>query len=59
MGHVVKMVMRGLDAGEGDLERYRSILRRFVAPAFVGSDAPSPHLNNDTRSRSSATIMRG
>jgi AcrR family transcriptional regulator len=34
LGHVVKMVMRGLDDGEGDLERYRSILRRFVAPAL-------------------------
>jgi AcrR family transcriptional regulator len=39
LGHVVKMVMRGLDDGEGDLERYRSILRRFVAPAFVGADS--------------------
>jgi AcrR family transcriptional regulator len=37
LGHVVKMVMRGLDDGEGDLERYRSILRRFVAPALVSS----------------------
>ncbi|OBH56379.1 hypothetical protein A5685_08300 [Mycobacterium colombiense] len=31
------MVMRGLKDGEVDLARYRSILRRFVAPAFVGS----------------------
>jgi AcrR family transcriptional regulator len=38
LGNVVKMVMRGLDDGEGDVERYRSILRRFVAPAFVSSD---------------------
>jgi AcrR family transcriptional regulator len=31
------MVMRGLKDGEVDLARYRSILRRFVAPAFAGS----------------------
>jgi AcrR family transcriptional regulator len=37
LGHVVKMVMRGLEDGEGDLERYRSILRGFVAPALVSS----------------------
>jgi AcrR family transcriptional regulator len=28
------MVMRGLDEGEGDIRRYRTILRTFVAPAF-------------------------
>lgn len=31
------MVMRGLKHGDVDPARYRSILRRFVAPAFVGS----------------------
>jgi len=31
------MMMRGLRDGDVDLARYRSILRRFVAPAFVGS----------------------
>ena len=35
LGNVTKMVMRGLDDGEGDLKRYRSILRRFAAPAFT------------------------
>jgi AcrR family transcriptional regulator len=34
LGNVTKMVMRGLDDGDGDLKRYRSILRRFAAPAF-------------------------
>jgi len=29
------MLMRGLEEGDGDLQRYRSILRRFVAPAFA------------------------
>ena len=33
------MVMRGMEDGEGDLKRYRSILRRFVAPAFASSNA--------------------
>ena len=37
LGNVTKMVMRGLEDGDGDLKRYRSILRRFVAPAFVGT----------------------
>jgi hypothetical protein len=37
LGDVTVMVMRGLEDGEGDVRRYRSILRRFVAPAFVGS----------------------
>jgi hypothetical protein len=31
--------MHGLENGDGDLKRYRSILRRFVAPAFAGSQA--------------------
>jgi AcrR family transcriptional regulator len=35
LGNVTKMVMRGLNDGDGDLKRYRSILRRFVAPAFA------------------------
>jgi AcrR family transcriptional regulator len=35
LGDLTKMVMRGMEDGEGDLKRYRSILRRFVAPAFV------------------------
>jgi hypothetical protein len=39
LGDVVKMVVRGLEDGEGDLKRYRSIPRRFVAPAFAGSNA--------------------
>jgi AcrR family transcriptional regulator len=34
-GNVSKLVMRGLEDGDGDLKRYRSILRRFVAPAFA------------------------
>jgi AcrR family transcriptional regulator len=39
LGNVTKMVMRGLEDGEGDVRRYRSILRRFVTPAFVSSYA--------------------
>ena len=35
LGNVAAMVMRGLEDGDGDLSRYRSILRRFVAPAFA------------------------
>lgn len=38
LGGLGKMVMRGLVDGDGDLKRYRSILRRFVAPAFAGSN---------------------
>jgi AcrR family transcriptional regulator len=41
LGNVAKMVMRGLEDGDGDLTRYRSILRRFVAPAFASSKAPA------------------
>jgi AcrR family transcriptional regulator len=37
LGNLTKMVMRGLDDGDGDLKRYRSILRRFVAPAFASA----------------------
>jgi AcrR family transcriptional regulator len=40
LGNVTKMVVRGLEDGDGDVRRYRSILRRFVVPAFVSSQAP-------------------
>jgi AcrR family transcriptional regulator len=40
LGNVTVMVMRGLEDGDGDVRRYRSILRRFVVPAFVSSQAP-------------------
>ena len=40
LGNVTLMVMRGLEDGEGDVRRYRSILRRFVVPAFVSPKAP-------------------
>ena len=40
LGDVTLMVMRGLEDGEGDVRRYRSILRRFVVPAFTRADAP-------------------
>jgi AcrR family transcriptional regulator len=39
LGTLAKMLMRGLEDGDGDLKRYRSILQRFVAPAFVSSHA--------------------
>ena len=39
LGDVTKMVMRGLEDGEGDVRRYRSILRRFVVPAFCARGA--------------------
>ena len=39
LGDVTKMVMRGLEDGEGDVRRYRAILRRFVLPAFVSANA--------------------
>jgi AcrR family transcriptional regulator len=38
LGNVTVMVMRGLEDGEGDVRRYRSILRRFVVPAFAGAN---------------------
>src|SRR6201984_3475056 len=41
LGDVTVMVMRGLEDGEGDVRRYRSILRRFVVPAFTRADAPA------------------
>jgi AcrR family transcriptional regulator len=39
LGDVTVMVLRGLEDGDGDLRRYRSILRRFVVPAFAGANA--------------------
>jgi AcrR family transcriptional regulator len=38
LGDVTKLVMRGLEDGEGDVRRYRSILSRFVVPAFAGAN---------------------
>jgi AcrR family transcriptional regulator len=35
LGNITKMVMRGLEDGDGDVRRYRSVLRRFVVPAFT------------------------
>jgi AcrR family transcriptional regulator len=40
LGNVTLMVMRGLEDGDGDVKRYRSILRRFVIPAFTNITAP-------------------
>jgi AcrR family transcriptional regulator len=34
------MLLRGLESGDADLTRYRSILRRFVAPAFGATGKP-------------------
>jgi AcrR family transcriptional regulator len=39
IGNVGKMLMRGLEDGDGDVKRYRSILRRLVAPAFNSANA--------------------
>jgi hypothetical protein len=39
LGDLTTMLMRGLEDGECDLKRYRSIMRRFVAPAFASSNA--------------------
>jgi AcrR family transcriptional regulator len=39
LGNITVMVMRGLEDGDGDVRRYRSILRRFVVPAFASSKA--------------------
>jgi hypothetical protein len=41
LGNVTLMVMRGLEDGDGDVKRYRSILRRFIAPAFASAN---PHV---------------
>jgi AcrR family transcriptional regulator len=38
LGDVTKLVMRGLEDGEADVRRYRTILRRFVVPAFAGAN---------------------
>jgi AcrR family transcriptional regulator len=39
LSNVTRMVMRGLEDGEGDVRRYRSILGRFVTPAFASAKA--------------------
>ena len=39
LGGLGTMLMRGLEDGEADVRRYRSILRRYVAPAFASSNA--------------------
>jgi len=39
LGSVTVMVTRGLEDGDGDVRRYRSILRRFVVPAFASAKA--------------------
>jgi AcrR family transcriptional regulator len=39
LGNVTVMVMRGLEDGDGGVRRYRSILRRFVVPAFASAKA--------------------
>jgi AcrR family transcriptional regulator len=41
LGGLGTMLMRGLEDGEADLKRYRSMLRRFVAPAFTSPNAPA------------------
>jgi len=47
------MLMRGPEVGDGDVQRYRSILRRFVAPAFTveasasGRRRPGPNVSDD------------
>ena len=42
LGNVGKMLMRDLDDGEGGLKRYRSVLHRFIAPAF---GSPNVHVS--------------
>lgn len=49
LGNVTEMVMRGLEDGDGDVKRYRSILRRFVAPAFASANAPGERLISNER----------
>jgi AcrR family transcriptional regulator len=39
LGGLGTMLMRGLEDGEADVKRYRSMLRRFVAPALASSNA--------------------
>jgi hypothetical protein len=47
LGGVARMLVRGLADGDGDLKTYRSILRRFVAPAVASSN---PSASAQTRS---------
>ena len=42
IGNLGLMLMRGLEDGDGNLTRYRSILSRFVAPAFASSTTHLP-----------------
>jgi AcrR family transcriptional regulator len=37
LGNVALMVMRGLEDRDADVRRYRSIIRRFVVPAFASA----------------------
>jgi AcrR family transcriptional regulator len=37
IGNVWKLLMCGLEDGDGDVKCYRSIMRRFVAPAFASA----------------------
>src|ERR1700755_922117 len=39
LGNVTLMVMRGLEDGEGDVRRYRSIIRRFDPPPVASAKA--------------------
>jgi hypothetical protein len=39
IGNVGTLLMRGLEDGDGDVKVYRSIMRRFVAPAFACASA--------------------
>ena len=41
MGDLGLMLMRGLDSGDSSVERYRSLLTQFVAPAFTRTSAPA------------------
>ena len=38
-GNLATMVMRGLEDGEGNVKRYRSILHRFVAPGSADTSS--------------------
>ena len=38
IGNVGKLLMRGLEDGDGDVKRYQSIMRRFVAPALASAN---------------------
>jgi AcrR family transcriptional regulator len=39
LGGIARMLIRGLADGDGDLKHYRSMLHRFVAPAFASPNA--------------------